>query len=64
MNDDGCGLDLSGVEASRGLVADGQCEAELKDTDTCYEGKDDTEEADLLLPSPSFFGCSDAKSSE
>ena len=64
MNDDGCGLDFSGVEVIRGLAADGQCEAERKETDVGHEGEDGAEEADLLLPSPPLFGRSDAKSSE
>ena len=64
MNDDGCGLDFSGVEVSRGLAADGQCEAEHKETDAGHEGEDDAEEADLLSPSPPLFRCLDARSSE
>lgn len=64
MDDNGGGLDFPGVEASRGLAANGQCETECKETDTGHEGEDDAEEADFLSPSPLLLGCSDAASSE
>ena len=64
MDDNGCGLDFSGVVSVGGLAADSQRETKRKETDASHEGEDDADEADLLSPSPLLLGCSDAASSE
>ena len=38
MDDNGCGLDFTGMEPSRGLAADGEGETEGKETDASHEG--------------------------
>jgi len=38
MDDNGCGLDFSGMEPSRGFAADGEGETERKETDASHEG--------------------------
>lgn len=64
MDDNGCGLYISGVESRRGRAANGQRKTERKETDASHEAEDDTEEANLLSPGPLLLGCSDATSSE
>ena len=38
VDDNGCRLDFSGMEPSRGFAADGQCETEGEETDASHEG--------------------------
>jgi len=64
MDDNGRGLDFSGMESSRGRATNGQCEAKCEETDAGHEREDETEEAYLLSPGPLLLGCSDATNSE
>ena len=64
MDDNGCGLDFSGMVSIGGLATDGQRETKCEETDTGHEGEDDAEEANLLSPCPLLLGCSDATGSE
>ena len=64
MDDNGRGLDFSGMVSIWGCATNGQGEAECKETDAGHESEDDAEEAYLLPPCPLLFGCSDATSSE
>ena len=64
MDNNGSGLDFSGMESIGGRTANGQRETECKETNASHESEDDTEEAYLLSPCPLLFGRSDAASSE
>jgi hypothetical protein len=64
MDDNGGVLNLSRVITSGGRATDGQGETKCEQTSSSHEDEDDTEEADLLSPSPLLLWSSDAASSE
>ena len=64
VDDNGGGLDFSGMESIGRRATDGQRETECKEANASHEGEDDTKEAYLLSPCPLLLGCPDAASSE
>lgn len=64
MDDNGGGLDFSGMVSVGGRAANSQGETECKEADASHESEDDTEEAYLLPPCSLLLGCSNAKNFE